>query len=145
MKTALSAAAGLVLLAAGCGASVQAKHPQHRPKVSNLRGPAFVARVTGAVLHGPNRPGTAVTVTFTVGERGEPPGTGVPVGSAFLVLLTHTNELAPAHGGHGYYRVTTRLGTGGLTGIQIGGFMPSQGPRVENGGFWLPTVVDVAE
>lgn len=146
MKLALlPAAAGLALLAAGCGGTVQAAHVQHRPKANELRAPGFVARVTGAVLHGPNRPGTVVTVTFTVEEQGKPPGTGVPAGSAFLVLLTRTNELAPAHGGHGRYRVNARLGPGGITGIRIGGFMPSQGARVENGGFWLPTFVDLAE
>jgi hypothetical protein len=141
----LSTLAGLALLAAGCGASVEAKHAQHRSNANDLRSPAFVARVTGAVLHGPNRPGTVVTVTFTVEEQGEPPGTGVPAGSAFLVLLTHTNQLTPAYGEHGRYRANARLGPGGITGIQIGGFMPSSGPRVENGGFWLPTFVDVAE
>jgi hypothetical protein len=103
--------------------------------------PAFVARVTGVFFQGPNRAGTLVTVTFTVGEHGEPPGSGVPQGSTFLVLATRTSQLAPASGSHGRYRATIRLGSGGLAGIQIGGFMPSKGPKVLNGGFWVPTII----
>ncbi len=119
------------------------------PKVRDLVGltgssnPTFVARVTGVAVHGPNRPGTLVTVTFTVGEQGKAPGTGIPQGSAFLVLVTRTSQLAPAYGKHGHYRATTRLGPGGLTGIQIGGFMPAKGPKVLNEGFWIPTIIDI--
>ena len=114
-------------------------------QTQSARGPVFIARVTGVSRHGPNRPGTLVTVTFTVGEQGKPPGTGVPQGSTFLVLVTRTSQLAPAYGKLGHYRATTRLGPGGLTGIQIGGYMPSKGPKVLNGGFWIPTVTDIPE
>lgn len=145
VKFAPPAAAGLALLAAGCGASVQAEHVQRQTKANEFRGPAFAARVTGAVLHGPNRAGTVVTIAFTLEKQGEAPGAGVPAGSAFLVLLTRTNQLTPAYGEHGRYRANVRLGPGGIAGIQIGGFTPSKGTRVENGGFWLPTFVDVAE
>ena len=102
-------------------------------QTSSPRGPVFVATVTGVVLHGPNRAGTLVTVTFTVGEPGKPPGTGVPQGSTFLVLVTHTSQMAPAQGEHGHYQARTRLGPGGFTGIQIGGYMPSKGGKVLNG------------
>ncbi len=114
-------------------------------QTKSARGPVFVATVTGVSFHGPNRPGTLVTVTFTVGEQGKPPGTGVPQGSSFLVLVTRTSQLAPAYGKFGHYRATTRLGPGGLSGIQIGGYMPSKGPKVLNGGFWILTVTDIPE
>jgi hypothetical protein len=106
-------------------------------------GPVFVARVTGVVIHGPNRPGTLVTIMFAVGEQGKPPGTGIPQGSTFLVFVPRKTQLAPAYGKHGHYQATTRLGRGGLTGIQIGGFMPSKGPKVLNGGFWIQTIIDI--
>jgi hypothetical protein len=108
--------------------------------------PVFVARVTGVSFNGPNRPGTLVTVTFTVGEQGQPPGTGVPQGSTFAVLATRTHQLSPAYGKHGHYRATIRLGSGGLTGIQVGGFMPQKEPgKVRNGGFWIQTIIDIPQ
>lgn len=148
MKIALvSGVAGLALLVAGCGDSGGTTHMQAPraligARTNGARGPVFVAHVTSVTVHGPDRPGTLVTVTFTVQEEGEPPGAGLPAASAFLVLLTRANQLAPAHGSHGYYRVTTRLGPGGVAGIQVGGFIPSSGTRVQDGGFWLPTVND---
>jgi hypothetical protein len=111
----------------------------------SVRGPVFEARVTGLKFHGPNRPGTVVTVTFTVEQQGRPPGTGVPKGSSFLVLVTRTNHLAPAYGKDGYYHAAARLGPGGFGGVQIGGFMPSNGPRGLNGGFWILTTLHIPE
>jgi hypothetical protein len=96
-------------------------------------------------LHGPSRPGTLVTVTFTVGEQGKPPGTGIPQGSTFLVLVVpktrRAGHLTEAYGKHGHYRATIRLGPGGIGRIQIGGFMPSNGRKALNGGFWIPTII----
>jgi hypothetical protein len=109
--------------------------------------PHFVARVTDVVVHGPRpRPGVLVTITFTVGEQGKPPGTGIPQGSTFLVLVDGLpGHLAAASGKNGRYTATLRLARGEIGSIQIGGFMPSKGPKVLNGGFWIPTVIDIPQ
>jgi hypothetical protein len=109
--------------------------------------PHFVARVTHVVVHGPHpRPGVLVTITFTVGEQGKPPGTGIPPNSTFLVLVAGLpGHMATAHGENGRYSATIRLARGKIGDIQIGGFMPSKGLKVLNGGFWIPTVIDIRE
>ena len=109
--------------------------------------PHFIAKVTDVVVHSPRpRPGALVTVTFTVGEQGKPPGTGIPQWSTFLVLVYGSpGHLAAAHGKNGRYSATIRLARGEIGGIQIGGFMPSKGPKVLNGGFWIPTIIDVPQ
>lgn len=109
--------------------------------------PHFVARVSSVSVHGKRpRPGTLVTVTFTVGEQGKPPGTGIPPRSTFLVLVGGSpGHLATAHGKNGQYSATVRLARAEIGGIQIGGFMPSKGPKLLNGGFWIPTVIDIPE
>lgn len=108
--------------------------------------PALVARVTAIVIRGPHRPGTPVTVRFTVGEQGKPPGTGVPAGSVFSVLIVPTTgratQLVAARGGHGRYEATGRLSSTGIRQIQIGGFLNVRhGPSPANGGFWIPVIV----
>jgi hypothetical protein len=107
--------------------------------------PQFVARVTDVFVHGSRPlPGTLVTVTFTVGERGKPPGTGIPQGSTFFVLASGSpGHLATAHGKNGLYRATIRLAQPRIGMIQVGGFMPQKGPQVLNGGIWIPTTIDI--
>jgi hypothetical protein len=106
--------------------------------------PRFVARVTGVALHARRpRPGALVTVTFTVGERGKPPGTGIPPRSTFFVLLGgNPTHMVAARGRDGRYRATIRLAQSTIGGIEIGGFMPTKGPKVLNGGFWIPVLLD---
>jgi hypothetical protein len=109
--------------------------------------PFLEATITGVKVHRPHPPALAtVTVTFTVGEHGKRPGTGVPFGSAFSVLLVgksvrHDNPpfLIAANGRDGRYSVTTLLPPGGVGSIQIGGFgnFPTGTPAVD-GEFWLP-------
>jgi hypothetical protein len=109
--------------------------------------PHFVARVTDVIVHGARpRPGTLITVTFTVGEQSKPPGTGIPPHSSFLVFVGGLpGHLAAAHGRSGGYSATIRLARSEIGAIQIGGFMPGTGPKVLNGGFWIPTIVDIPE
>ena len=110
--------------------------------------PVFIAHVTGVFVHGPDtRPGTLVTIRFTVAQPGKPPGLGIPKRSTFEVLLTRrSGQFASAYGSNGHYQATIRLGPGrGIGGIQVGAFMPSKGPRVINGGFWIPTVIDIGQ
>jgi hypothetical protein len=108
--------------------------------------PFLVATITGVTVHKRNPPGLAtVTIRFTVGEKGRATGSGVPLGSAFSVLLNsksapHSNSpLIAATGGHGRYSVTTLLPPGGIGSIQVGGFgnFPTGTPAVD-GEFWLP-------
>jgi hypothetical protein len=89
------------------------------------------------------RAGSFVTVTFTVGEPGKPPGSGIPRGSVFEVLVTRTTgsptsmTMATARGRHGRYRATIRWPGGHIGGVEIGGFLNAQ-PSPANGDFWLP-------
>jgi hypothetical protein len=108
--------------------------------------PLFVATVTDVVVHGSRpRPGILVTITFTVGQRGKPPGTGIPRKSTFLVLVDGGSpNLTAAHGMNGRYTATVRLAKRRIGGIQIAGLMP-KGPKVLNGGFWIPTTIDIPE
>jgi hypothetical protein len=108
--------------------------------------PFLVATITAVKVHRPRPPALAtVTITFTVGENGRRPGSGVPFGSAFSVLLSSKTApqlnapLIAAKGSNGYYSVTTLLPTGGIGSIQIGGFgnFPTGTPAVD-GEFWLP-------
>ncbi len=89
-------------------------------------------------------------VTFTVGEQGKRPGTGVPFGSDFEMLLVGktppTRGNAPVfirtNGSHGRYSATTLLPPGGIGFIQIGGWgdFPTATPDsgAVDGEFWLP-------
>lgn len=116
--------------------------PAHASSASS---PRLVATVQNAIAHKPYpRAGALITVVFTVGEPGQPPGSGVPSGSVFDVQLTRRNGL-PTHlmtatGENGQYRVTIRW-SGGLIGrIRIGGFLNAV-PSTAQGGFWLPVTV----
>ncbi|HWJ32738.1 MAG TPA: hypothetical protein VNR59_10395 [Gaiellaceae bacterium] len=131
------------------------------PKVRGLVGLAstphahrvVVARLTGVVVHKPY-PKTglsSVTVTFTVGEAGKPPGPAVPRGSAlFVVLLGKHGTKSPltrAHGAHGRYRATTLLPPGGIANIWVGGWLNTRpGLPPGNLGFWIPvTGIDIPD
>ena len=112
--------------------------------------PKLVARVTGAFIHTP-RPRFGpplVTVTFTIGEAGRPPGTGIPFGSYFLVSLSSRTGApsAPwqvrAYGTHGHYSATTHLPAGGIASVQIGGWVNvRKGSSAADGDFWIPVTV----
>jgi hypothetical protein len=110
--------------------------------------PALQATVTGTVIHKKPRFGLAkVTVTFTIGEPGKPPGSGITFGSHFQILLLNragrpsSFRLGAADGKHGRYSATTILPTGGIEGIKIGGFLnyPTGGSTAKNAvDFWIP-------
>ena len=103
--------------------------------------PKLVATVTNKVAHRTYRAGAVITVKFTVGEPGQPAGTGVPAGSVFQVQLTRKGgapmRIVPAFGQGGRYKATIRWLGGRLTGINIGGFLNAPTPTAV-GGFWLP-------
>jgi hypothetical protein len=142
----LAAVVATAVLVAGPALAFSPKVRELVGLSTDTRPPVFVARVTGVLLHeGDTRPGALVTIRFTVGEAGKPPGTGIPSGSTFVVLLTRrSGKFGAAHGGNGRYQATIRLGPGrGIGGIQVGAFMPGKGSRVINGGIWIPTVVDI--
>ena len=109
--------------------------------------PFLVATVTSVVVHKPHPPALAtVTVTFTVGEHGKPPGTSVPFGSAFELFLVGktppTRNNSPVfirtNGSHGRYSATTLLPPGGIGSIQIGGWVSNAPGGAADGEFWLP-------
>jgi hypothetical protein len=127
------------------------------PKVRELVGlksPAYVphqtlvAKVIRVRFHTPYpRYGPPlVTVTFTVGEAGKAPGTGVPRGSALFVAFvgktgTQT-QLVKAHGSQGRYQATGRAPVGGIENILVGGWInitPKQSPTASKG-FWIPVI-----
>jgi hypothetical protein len=91
-----------------------------------------------------------VTVRFTIGEFGKPPGTGVPFGSYFLVHVTGRSGppsgpyFGRAHGSHGRYVATVPLPRGGVGSVEVAGWIDvRKGPSAANGTFWIPVVVAV--
>jgi hypothetical protein len=105
----------------------------------------IVARLTGLTIHrAPRYALPLATVTFTVGEAGTPPGTGIPSGSVFDVSFVGKDASGPlvkAFGAHGRYRVTLRTPEGGIRNVLIGGFLnTTKGSPAANGDFWIPIV-----
>lgn len=114
--------------------------------------PQLVARVTNMSYHRLSRYGLPlVTVTFTVGEAGKAPGTGITFGSYFLVDVERkTGEpflstvFLRASGSHGHYTVTVPVPPGGIGSIRIAGLINHPtGPSAANGTFWIPVVIPV--
>ncbi len=112
--------------------------------------PTLEATVTDVTVHRRRPPADpTVTVTFTVGEDGKPPGTGLPAGrgtAAFSVHLVSktgvSGNLIEAKGRDGRYSATTLLPAGGVGSIQVGGWLdiPTGAPTAA-GGFWIPTAI----
>lgn len=104
----------------------------------------IVARLISVNVHpAPRFAPPLATVTFTVGEVGKPPGTGIPDGSVIDVQFVGGDASGPlvkAFGTHGRYRVTLRTPEGGIRNILIGGFLNSVKTPVANGDFWIPIV-----
>jgi hypothetical protein len=108
--------------------------------------PFLVATITGVTVHKPHSPALAtVTVTFTVGEHGKSPGTGVPPGSDFeLFLYGKTSSpgssrlFISTNGTNGHYSATTLLPPGGIGSIQVGGWVSNAPGGAADGEFWLP-------
>jgi hypothetical protein len=105
----------------------------------------LVARVTAVAIHypAPRFAPPLATVTFTAGEAGEAPGTGIPDYSALFVSLVGTDEQGPlikATGTHGHYRVTLRTPEGGIRDILVGGWLNSVKTPAANGEFWIPVI-----
>ena len=124
-----------------------ARESRHSVGLKSTSHPFLVATITGVTVHRPRPPALArVTVAFTVGELGKTPGTGVPAASAFSILLTgktpspgNSPPLVSANGAHGDYSATTLLPPGGISGIQIGGFVANAPPgSAADGEYWLP-------
>lgn len=93
-----------------------------------------------------------VTVRFTIGEAGKPPGSGVTFGSYFLVSVTSRTGATSspyfvrASGSHGHYVATAPRPRGGIGSIQIAGWINvRKGPSAANGTFWIPVVVTVLD
>jgi hypothetical protein len=71
-----------------------------------------------------------VTVTFTIGDAGKSPGSGVPNGSTVLVYVSGKtadawNTPVIATGANGRYSATTLAPPGGIAVVYIVGFLPS--------------------
>lgn len=107
--------------------------------------PRLAATVTQAIAHKPYpRAGALITVAFTVGEPNQPPGSGVPSGSAFEVQLTRSTgtptPLVGAGGQNGRYRATIRWPGGRIRSIRVLAFLNAS-PTAAPTGFWLPVTV----
>lgn len=90
------------------------------------------ATLTGTIIQNPNpRPGTLITITWTIGESGKPRDPGFGGSGLFMRLLSKTGaptKSTPAHGTHGRYSATTRVPPGGIRNIQLGIIGYSDGP-----------------
>ena len=112
--------------------------------------PVLQATLTGVVIHKKPRFGPPdVTITFTVGAPGKPPGSGIPFGSSVFVLpynrAGRPSSMAQAHGRDGRYSVTTNLPPGGIGGLMIGGWLNNRrGPPTARGGLWIPITISSA-
>ena len=141
----VASVAAFVLLAA----PALAFSPKLRELVglSGSRTPPYhliVARLASVTIHpAPRFAPPLATVTFTVGEVGKSPGTGIPDGSVIDVSFVGKESDGPlvkATGKHGRYRVTLRTPEGGIRNILVGGFLNSTKEPVANGDFWIPIV-----
>jgi hypothetical protein len=112
-------------------------HTQRSPQL-------IVARLISVNVHpAPRFAPPLATVTFTVGQVGRPPGTGIPDGSVIDVQFVGRDASGPlvkAYGRDGRYRATLRTPEGGIRNILIGGFLNSVKTPVANGDFWIPIV-----
>jgi hypothetical protein len=126
--------------------------PTHPAPLAWTR-PKLVAKVAGLTFPKQEPFGLPmVTVRFTIGEVGKPPGTGITFGSYFLVHLASRTG-APsgpwfvrAHGSRGHYVATVPLPRGGVGSIEIGGWINvPKGPSAANGAFWIPVVIPVQQ
>ena len=110
------------------------------------RSHVLVARVTRVEIEtpAPRYAPPLATVSFTVGEAGKAPGTGVPDYSVMFVSFLGKREQGPlikATGAHGRYRATLRTPVGGITDILVGGFLnTTRGSPAANGDFWIPVI-----
>jgi hypothetical protein len=105
----------------------------------------LVARVTAVTIHypAPRFAPPLATVTFTAGEAGKAPGTGIPDYSALFVSFIGRDGQGPlikATGTHGHYRVTLRTPEGGIRDILVGGWLNSVTTPAANGEFWIPVI-----
>ena len=71
-----------------------------------------------------------VTVMFTIGKPGEPPGSGIPKGTSVFVYVSGKtgdawSQTVAARGGNGRYSATTLAPPGGIAAVYIMGFVPS--------------------
>jgi hypothetical protein len=103
----------------------------------------------GAIVHKAPRFGLPkATVTFTVGERGMPPGSGIPRGSVISVLVSGKSgrpelQMVKAYGRGGRYTAKIYVPPGGIGSIQVGGFLDVRsGSSAANGDFWIPVTFD---
>lgn len=122
------------------------------PPSTSWNHPRLLAKVTGMSYHRLSRYGLPlVTVKFTIGEVGKPPGTGVTFGSYFLVdVESKTGKpFLPvlgvrAYGSRGHYEATFPTPPGGIGGIKIAGFINHPtGPSEANGTLWIPVIIPV--
>jgi hypothetical protein len=90
------------------------------------------ATLTGTIIQNPNpRPGTMITITWTIGEPGKLRDPGFGGTGLFMRLLSKTGaptRRTPAHGARGRYSATTRVPPGGIRNIQLGVVGYSDGP-----------------
>jgi hypothetical protein len=113
----------------------------------------LVAKVTGLSFPKQKPFGLPmVTVRFTIGEAGKPPGTGITFGSYFLVSVTSRTGAASnpyfvrADGSHGHYVATAPRPRGGIGSVEVAGWINvRKGPSAANGTFWIPVVVSVRD
>jgi hypothetical protein len=143
---ALVAAVFVVVLLAGPALAVSPRLREFvglssPPKASHF----LVARVTAVTIHypAPKFAPPLATVTFTAGEAGKAPGTGIPDYSALFVSFVGKDDQGPlikATGTHGHYRVTLRTPEGGIRDILVGGWLNSVKTPAANGEFWIPVI-----
>jgi hypothetical protein len=80
------------------------------------------ATLTGTINHSP-RPGTLITITWTIGEPGKLRDPGFDGQGLFIRLLSKAGGAAQtgtAHGSHGRYSAIVRVPSGGIRDIEIG-------------------------
>jgi hypothetical protein len=107
-------------------------------------GPALEAKLTSVIVHH-RRVGAVISVKFSIGEPGKRPGTGIPHGSLFQILLIPKHgaptRLDGAQGENGRYSATARVPASGIANIQIGGWLNRKGIPTAATGFWLPITI----
>jgi hypothetical protein len=117
--------------------------------LSSTSAPPLQATLTGAIAHDPHpRPGTLVTISFTIGQTGKPAGSGIASDSYGLVLVygkaagIGRDQLLTAEGANGRFTAPIRVPSGGIEGIAIGIVEGAAGGGLDRSQLSLPITND---